>query len=153
MNPLGITRSRVAADHALITPDTHVWAPLPGWVKSTAAVHISPVMGARFTQATVVIEAEGSSGAALPNVERVICGHLHRSIDVRFGGSIASTCPSPAHQVALDLAENAASQWVMEPPAFRVLALERGERLVSHLAASGTFDGPHPFHQAGALID
>ena len=38
-----------------------------------------------------------------PNVERIICGHLHRAIDVRFAGTIASTCPGPAHQVTLDL--------------------------------------------------
>ena len=31
-----------------------------------------------------------------PNVERIICGHLHRAIDVRFGGTIASTSPAPA---------------------------------------------------------
>jgi hypothetical protein len=37
-----------------------------------------------------------------PNVERVICGHLHRAIEVRFGGTIASTCPAPAHQVCLE---------------------------------------------------
>lgn len=37
------------------------------------------------------------------NIERIICGHLHRSIFQRFGATIASTCPSPAHQVALDL--------------------------------------------------
>jgi (S)-ureidoglycine aminohydrolase len=72
VNPLGTTRSRVAADHALITPDTHVWAPLPGWRKTTAAIHISPQMGARFTQATVVMEAEATSGAASPGVERVV---------------------------------------------------------------------------------
>ncbi len=72
MNPLGITRSRVAADHALITPDSHVWAPLPGWRGATAAVHISPVMGARFTQATVVLDAEGASGPAASGVERVV---------------------------------------------------------------------------------
>ena len=28
-----------------------------------------------------------------PNVERVLCGHLHRTIFQRFGGTIASTCP------------------------------------------------------------
>ncbi len=71
-NPLGTTRSRVAADHALIAPDTHVWAPLPGWRGATAAVHISPVMGARFTQATVVFEAEGVSGPASEGVERLV---------------------------------------------------------------------------------
>jgi 3',5'-cyclic-AMP phosphodiesterase len=87
-----------------------------------------------------------------PNVERVICGHLHRAIDVRFGGSIASTAPSPAHQVALDLAPDAPSAWMLEPPGFRVHAWT-GKRLVTHLVPSGTFEGPYPFHDHGALID
>lgn len=87
-----------------------------------------------------------------PNVERLICGHLHRAIDVRFGGSIASTAPSPAHQVALDLAPDALSAWVLEPPGFRLHAWDGG-RLVTHLAASGSFEGPYPFHENGALID
>jgi 3',5'-cyclic-AMP phosphodiesterase len=90
-----------------------------------------------------------------PNVERVICGHLHRAIEVRFAGTIACTSPAPAHQVALDLDAQAASQWVLEPPAFRVLALDAtGRTLVSHLAASGEFEGPYPFYDAdGRLID
>lgn len=72
MNPFGHTRSCVKPDHALITPDTHVWSTLPGWSNSTAAIHISPHLGARFTQATVVMEAEGASGLPLPGVERVV---------------------------------------------------------------------------------
>lgn len=88
-----------------------------------------------------------------PNVERVICGHLHRSIETRFGGSIASTAPAPAHQVWLDLAPDAASAWVLEPPGFRVHAWSPQGRLVSHLAAIGEFDGPYPFHDGAALID
>lgn len=87
-----------------------------------------------------------------PNVERVICGHLHRAIDVRFGGTIASTSPAPAHQVALDLDPNATSAWMLEPPGFRVHAWDR-ERLVTHLAASGEYDGPYPFHDSAGLID
>ena len=71
MIPFGHTRSCVSVNHALITPDTHVWSPLPGWTGATAAVHISPRRGARFTQATVVLEAEGTSGAAPAGVERV----------------------------------------------------------------------------------
>jgi len=35
-----------------------------------------------------------------PQVQRVICGHLHRSIQVRFGGTLAQTVPSPAHRCA-----------------------------------------------------
>lgn len=89
-----------------------------------------------------------------PNVERVICGHLHRSIDVRFGGTIATTCPGPAHQVTLDLDPDAASTFMMEPPAFRILAWTPVTGVVTHLAAAGTFEGPYPFHEAdGGLID
>jgi hypothetical protein len=36
------------------------------------------------------------------DVER-LCGHIHRSMQWRFGNTMASTCPSSAHQVALDL--------------------------------------------------
>jgi len=87
-----------------------------------------------------------------PNVQRVICGHLHRAIDVRFGGTIASTAPGPAHQVALDLAPDAASAWLLEPPCFRIHAWSEG-CMVTHLAFVGEFDGPHPFHENGSLID
>ena len=88
------------------------------------------------------------------NIERIICGHLHRAIDVRFGGTIASTAPAPAHQVTLDLDEEAVSSWMLEPPGFRVHAWDDlNGRLVSHLAPSGQFDGPYPFHEGGVLID
>lgn len=88
-----------------------------------------------------------------PNVERVICGHLHRSIHVRFGGSIAMTAPSPAHQVCLDLSPSAPSAWTLEPPGFVIHALSDANQISSHLVASGSFDGPFPFHTGGQLID
>lgn len=89
-----------------------------------------------------------------PNVERVICGHLHRAIQVRFGAGLALTVPSCAHQVCLDLAPDAASQWTLEPPGFGIHALPGSGRIVSHTAYTGAFDGPYPFHDpTGALID
>lgn len=87
------------------------------------------------------------------HVERIVCGHVHRPIERRFGGTIASVCPSPAHQVCLDLRPDAPSAWILEPPAFRVHALDPDGHLVSHLAPIGAFDGPHPFHENGKLID
>lgn len=72
MELFGHTRSRVGAHYALITPDTHVSAPLPGWKGATAVVHISPQLGARFVQATVALETGGMSGGAAAGVERVI---------------------------------------------------------------------------------
>jgi 3',5'-cyclic AMP phosphodiesterase CpdA len=89
-----------------------------------------------------------------PQVERVIAGHLHRPIVARFAGTIASTSPSPSHQVALDLADDAASRFMMEPPAFQLHLWRRGAGLVSHTVAIGEFEGPYPFYDAsGELID
>jgi Icc protein len=88
-----------------------------------------------------------------PQVERIVSGHLHRSIVARFGGTIASTCPSPAHQVALDLADEAASRFTMEPPAFQLHLWREGAGLVTHTVAIGDFPGPFPFYEDGTLID
>lgn len=89
-----------------------------------------------------------------PQIERVLCGHLHRNIVKRFGGTVASTCPSPSHQVALDLADDAPSQFVMEPPGFQLHLWREGFGVVTHTAALGEFAGPYPFYEKdGALID
>lgn len=91
--------------------------------------------------------------ARYPNVERIICGHLHRSIEARFGGTIAATAPAPAHQVCLDLDPHAPSAWTLEPPGFRIHAWSDDGRLVTHTATPGKFEGPYPFHENGELID
>ena len=87
------------------------------------------------------------------HVERVLSGHLHRTIFKRFGGTIASTSPSPSHQVALDLHDDAASRFMMEPPGFHLHLWRDGTGIVSHTAAIGEFEGPYPFHEGGQLID
>lgn len=87
-----------------------------------------------------------------PQVERVIAGHLHRPITCRFGGTVASVCPSPAHQVALDLSTEAPDHFMMEPPAFQ-LHVQTDSGLVTHTAYIGEFAGPYPFREEGKLID
>ncbi|MFM0492777.1 phosphodiesterase [Paraburkholderia caledonica] len=92
--------------------------------------------------------------ARYPNVERVICGHVHRPIFVRFGGTIASAVPGPAHQVALDLRDDAPSAFVMEPPAYALHLYDPATGLVTHHAYVDAADGPYPFYEPeGALID
>ena len=88
-----------------------------------------------------------------PQVERVLCGHLHRSIQKRFGGSIASTCPSPAHQLQLDLSFDAPPRFVMEPPGYQLHLWSPTLGLVSHTVVIGNFDGPYPFYDGDNLID
>ncbi|WP_423193542.1 phosphodiesterase [Cupriavidus sp. H18C2] len=88
------------------------------------------------------------------HVERVICGHLHRHITRRFGGTIAMTAPGPAHQVALDLDPQAASRFRMEPPGYLLHWWHPAHGLVTHLAAIGDHGPLHPFFDGqGKLID
>ena len=78
------------------------------------------------------------------NVVRVMCGHVHRTMFRSFGGTVASTCPSPAHQVTLDLLPDAPATFTMEPPGLHLHAWEDGE-LVTHHVAIGDYEGPYPF--------
>jgi len=80
-----------------------------------------------------------------PQVERVLCGHVHRSTQIRFGGTIASSCPSTAHQAALDLRADGMDSFTLEPPGFQ-LHRWTGRTLFTHTLNIGTFDGPFPFH-------
>lgn len=88
-----------------------------------------------------------------PRIERILCGRLHRAIQVRFGGTLASTSPGPAHQVVLDLDPAASSQFTLEPTAFRLHRWSDDVCLISHMAFIGRFDGPYPFHDGDAPID
>lgn len=88
------------------------------------------------------------------NVERVICGHVHRPIVTRFAGTIAMSVPSPAHQVALDLRDSAPSAFRLEPPAFALHQYTSEAGLVSHHAYVDEGAGPYPFYEpSGKLID
>ena len=68
------------------------------------------------------------------NVIRVVAGHIHRPIHVAWGGTIASTAPSPCHQVPLDLAAGDGYELVMEPRAIQLHVFDPGYGLVSHLS-------------------
>ena len=76
-------------------------------------------------------DAEGAIIRKYPYVERVICGHYHRNIQARFGGTIASVCPSTAHQLLLDLVPDAGIRFTLEPSAFH-LHWWNGKELVTH---------------------
>jgi (S)-ureidoglycine aminohydrolase len=108
VDPIGHTRSCVAASYALVTPDTQVWSSLAGWRGATAAMHISRPLGARFHMATVAVEAEGVSGPAAPGVERVVYvldGRLRLTVaeaspHLLEAGSFAYLPPDRSHELA-----------------------------------------------------
>jgi 3',5'-cyclic AMP phosphodiesterase CpdA len=78
-------------------------------------------------------------------VERILCGHLHRPIQARFAGALACTAPSTAHHITLDLAADAPPTFMLEPPAYYLHAWRAGEPLVTHTVYVGDFPGPYSF--------
>jgi (S)-ureidoglycine aminohydrolase len=70
--PFGVTRSRVAQNYALITPDTQVASVLVGWRNASAVIHISPEMGARFLQYTTTLEPDAASAVPGEGIERFV---------------------------------------------------------------------------------
>jgi 3',5'-cyclic AMP phosphodiesterase CpdA len=96
-----------------------------------------------------LVEGAAGLGAIVrrnPQVERVLCGHVHRPIQLRWHGTIASVAPSPAHQVMLDLREEGPSVFKLEPPACQLHLWHEDQGIVSHVSMIGAYPGPYPFH-------
>lgn len=80
-----------------------------------------------------------------PHVERIVCGHIHRPITLRWNGTVVTTAPSTAHQVALNLTPGAPVAWIAEPPACQLHCWQPETGLVTHLSYIGDFGGPQRF--------
>lgn len=99
-------------------------------------------------------EAFGALVECHPQIVRLLCGHVHRSIQVPWHGITASIGASHSHAVALDLRPDGPSRFVLEPPACQLHVWMPGAPIVSHLSFIGDYGGPHPFFDdAGRLID
>lgn len=80
-----------------------------------------------------------------PQVERVLCGHVHRHMQLRFGGTLLCTAPSTTTAIALDLRPEAQPQSNVEPPGFLLHHWRPDVGLLTHWLPVGTFPGPYPF--------
>jgi len=88
-----------------------------------------------------------------PQVERVLCGHVHRTIQSRFAGTLACSAPGASHQVAFELSPGAPAHFVLEPAGFLIHRWAPGQGMTTHHCFVGDFDGPYPFYDANGLID
>jgi 3',5'-cyclic AMP phosphodiesterase CpdA len=92
-------------------------------------------------------------------VERILCGHLHRPAFRRFAGTIVTTCPAIGMQLVLDLAHEIPVSFVMEPPAVMLHLYANpwgdGHALVTHISVveetPHQYSGPHPFEEKEGL--
>lgn len=80
-----------------------------------------------------------------PSVERIVCGHIHRFMQVRFGGTMLCTAPSTTTAIALRLDPDATPASYVEPPALLLHHWTAGTGLITHLVPIGSFPGPLPF--------
>jgi 3',5'-cyclic AMP phosphodiesterase CpdA len=78
-------------------------------------------------------------------VERIVCGHVHRFMMLRFGGTILCTAPSTTTAIALRLRPDAEPASHVEPPAFLLHHWRPQTGMVTHLMLIGDFPGPYPF--------
>ncbi|MEZ5646908.1 MAG: phosphodiesterase [Burkholderiaceae bacterium] len=77
-------------------------------------------------------------------VERIVCGHIHRSVQRRLAGTVVMTVPSTAHQIALQFGTTTGC-FTLEPPALALHVWHSGPDIVSHHLPVGHFPGPFRF--------
>ncbi len=99
-------------------------------------------------------EALGALVESHPQIARILCGHVHRSIQLQWHGTTASIAPSPSHAVTLDLIGEPNPSYMLEPPSCQLHLWLEDTGLLSHLSFIGAGFGPHPFVDAeGNWID
>jgi 3',5'-cyclic-AMP phosphodiesterase len=77
-----------------------------------------------------------------PQVERIVCGHVHRAVQAKFAGTLALTCPSAAHQIHFDMAADAPAAFTFEPAGL-MLHLWNGKSLATHTLYTEQHAGPY----------
>ena len=102
--------------------------------------------GQDFAGADAFAKIVGAHG----NVERVLCGHLHRSIQRRFAGTLACVAPSTAFHMPLDLRPGVDLGLVLEPAAGFLHVWAPGVGMVTHTLPLVAHPGPYPFRRRPA---
>jgi 3',5'-cyclic AMP phosphodiesterase CpdA len=81
------------------------------------------------------------------HVGLIACGHVHRMIVSRLGGVPVIVGPGVAHHVVFDLAADAPSRWILEPPAYLLHQWSAATGFVTHQVFIGDYGAAVPFSQ------
>ena len=136
------------------------------WVDEPAAAWLDAVLGQAPDTPTLVlmhqppiltgidcIDTYNCQGAGLleavltrhAQVERVLCGHVHRHIQTVFAGIPLICAPATATSIALRLAPGAEPASFLEPPGLLLHDWRGPGRLMTHSLPVGRFPGPFAF--------
>jgi 3',5'-cyclic-AMP phosphodiesterase len=92
---------------------------------------------------------EGAELAAVveraPNVEIVVCGHVHRSMVRRWARTVLISCPSTATEIDLQLGGSAQPSSHGGPRGYLLHLWDERGGMISHVNRVGDFAGPYPF--------
>ena len=81
-----------------------------------------------------------------PNIQAVLCGHVHRAMVRRWAGTLVCTCPSTSSEIGLQLAPEAQPQSWLGPRAYLLHLWDpQAGGLVTHTAYVGDYPGPYRF--------
>ncbi len=81
-------------------------------------------------------EALAAVVAKHPHVEAVLCGHLHRSLVRRWGGTVAVTAPATAPALEFRADGSSPEHWVDTPPMLALHVWREGGELITHAVAA-----------------
>jgi 3',5'-cyclic-AMP phosphodiesterase len=87
-------------------------------------------------------EAFGRIVSCHPHIERILCGHLHRSMHARWCNTTVSVPSSTVEQLQLDLGTEQPLATVQEPPALLLHYCGTDALLVTHHVPIGSYPGP-----------
>lgn len=139
------------AGHGELCPDRLAWlearlAEAPER-PTFLVLHHPPMRSGLPTYDAINLHTTGELAAVLarhPQVERILCGHHHRSMTGRLGNVIVSVAPSVAHHGAFELDDDH-GRFTFEPAGYHVhLRLPDGG-IASHLLFVEQYPGPYPY--------
>jgi 3',5'-cyclic AMP phosphodiesterase CpdA len=79
------------------------------------------------------------------NIEVVVCGHVHRPMTRRWGGTVVCACPSTATEIDLQLRPGAPPQSHSGPRGCMLHHWSPNDGMLSHWVNIGRYQGPFPF--------
>jgi 3',5'-cyclic AMP phosphodiesterase CpdA len=115
---------------------------------TVVAMHHPPFLTGLAEMDTINCDNSAALGAIVaeqPQIERIICGHVHRPMVIRWNGTVVTTAPATAHQVALNLLDGTPTAWIMEPPACHLHYWREDSGLVTHQSYIGDYGAATPY--------
>lgn len=99
-------------------------------------LHHPPVVTGFSRMDSIAVAAKSSERlgriiAGHPQVRAVLCGHVHRNVQVSWHGAAVSVCPSTAFQARLKIGAGKFEASPQEPPAYQ-LHYWNGDTLATH---------------------